>query len=221
MKRSSNRTESKLSLDLLACGRRGDVLITAVSNFRYHSGNPKGSCAFVLAGISLSESPIQSNLDIKYTHTVLIHLATKTLSDANSVHHPLHHKPNQRPGMLGLSVHVRSCERIHKSYSPSAWDFARASAYTLTTSSVPLGRTKDRPSSYLRTKSSILACNMGGLVSLRSASSVLKAFRFATLTLTSRLGRSTYSESHSRPLYDLWARTTSTSNMSEMASPTV
>lgn len=104
---------------------------------------------------------------------------------------------------------------------PSAWDFTTASAYTRTTSSVPLGRTKDRPPSYLRTNSSIFVCSPGGLTNRRSASSVLKAFRSPTTTLTRRFGRSAYNEFHSTPEYDLWASTTSTSNMSENASPTV
>lgn len=72
--------------------------------------------------------------------------------------------------------------------APSAASRVAASAYTLTQSSVPLGRTKLLPPSTLATASSIASWTPSGRSSLRSASLVTNWVRSATRTLTRRFG---------------------------------
>lgn len=104
---------------------------------------------------------------------------------------------------------------------PSTWLLEAASAYTLTQSSVPLGRTNARPESYFLTSSSINACTPAGLTSRRSASVVVNAFRSLTCTLTSLLGKSKYDASHSAGPQPRWMRIATMRSRSESESPTV
>src|SRR5258708_881001 len=103
-------------------------------------------------------------------------------------------RPPWRPILHGGSYqsnHLISPKK-KKGDSPSASALVNASAYTLTTSSVPLGLTNDLPFVYLCTRSVSFACRPSGLSSSRSAlpGRVTNAPRLGTLTLTRRFGRS-------------------------------
>lgn len=127
----------------------------------------------------------------------------------------------ERETKISSLPRVRLSRCLTEQDSPSANSLVAASAYTLTQSSVPLGLTKLLPLSVFATIASTPACNPSGVTTFLSASSVLKAYRSLTNTLTNRLGRSVYAASHSPGPHLRCKRTVSTRSMSLKASPTV